>query len=115
MHLRFALLGTLFLIACPRAALACDPLPGWQPPTPKAAFAKASVVVHARVESVQGQDPWSAKLSVLKSLKGSLITSTVRTGSHSLCGIGKFEVGKELVSWLEFGSGAVALRYEPRR
>jgi hypothetical protein len=92
------LLVMVFLsLFCTQPALACDPKPDWRPPTPQGAYATASVVIHARVVSVQGADPWNAKVVVLRTLKGAFSGNTVETASHSLCGIGGLEVGKEYV------------------
>lgn len=89
------------LFAYLQSALACDPKPEWRQATPQSAFTAARVVVHARVASVQGSDPWFAIVDVLQTLKGSFSGNTVRTASHSLCGIGKFEVGREYVFFFQ--------------
>ncbi len=92
------LLLMIFLsLTCTQPALACDPKPDWRPPTPQDAYATASVVIHARVVSVQGSNPWNAEIVVLRTLKGSFSGSTVETASHSLCGIGRLVAGKEYV------------------
>lgn len=95
--MRNAIAVMLLVAACGSSALGCSVKPGWKPPTPAAAFAAAPVVVHVRVLSQEGIDPSEVKVAVLRVLKGNFVGSTVRTASHSMCGVGKLEVGEEYV------------------
>jgi hypothetical protein len=90
----------LLAMALSTSAMACDPLPGWRPPSPEAAFAAAKVVIHARVLSQRGLDPSVVDVEVLRTLKGHFAGRTVNTASHSLCGVGTLQVGEEYVFFL---------------
>lgn len=94
------LVSALVALLCTPVAFACDPKPGWQPPSPEAAFQASSVVVHARVVSQQGVDPSVVRVEVLHLLKGEFQGSAVNTASHSLCGVGQLKVGEDYVFFI---------------
>jgi hypothetical protein len=94
------LVSALVALLCTPGAFACDPKPGWKPPSPEAAFRASSVVVHARIVSQQGGDPSIVRVEVLHLLKGEFQGHAVNTASHSLCGVGQLKVGEDYVFFI---------------
>jgi hypothetical protein len=81
-------------------ALACEPITGWHPPSPREAFSFSSVVLHVRVLSQEGLDPSVVNVEVLHLLKGEFSGHVVHTASHSMCGVGELTSGVEYVFFI---------------
>ena len=91
-------------LALVRPAIACT-VTNYRPLSPEDAFQKAAAVIHVKVIS-QSKDHqvYTAKVKVLKILKGSFPGDSLQSSGATTCGFGAFNVGEEYVFFLGSGS-----------
>jgi hypothetical protein len=93
-----------------RPAIACT-VSQYEPLSPEVAFQRARVVIHVRVISASmDRSGHTAKVKVLKNLKGSFSGDSVHSGA---CGFGPITLGREYVFFLDNESNDISLLRQP--